>query len=148
MKRSIVTAALAGLVAVSGLSLPEAAQAQPFGFEAFFFGEHQYCWYEGGWRGPGWYWCGYAWRRGYGWGGGYGWHGHGRRGYDGHGGDHGGWHGGDHGGGGAGAAWGRRGRGGRRFVVACGLCPVRISCLFARVRSPGLAPANSPPRQA
>ena len=28
-----------------------------------------------GWNGPGWYWCGYAWRRGYGWGGGYGYHG-------------------------------------------------------------------------
>lgn len=26
-----------------------------------------------GWLGPGWYWCGYAWRSGYGWGGPWGW---------------------------------------------------------------------------
>ena len=41
----------------------------------FFFGGRNYCFYASGWRGPGWYWCGYAWRRGYGWGGGRGWHG-------------------------------------------------------------------------
>ena len=41
----------------------------------FFFGGRNYCWYDDGWRGPGFYWCGYAWRRGLGWGGGYGWHG-------------------------------------------------------------------------
>lgn len=35
---------------------------------------HNYCWYDGGWNGPGWYWCGYGSRRGYGWGGAYGWH--------------------------------------------------------------------------
>jgi len=50
----------------------------------FIFGGRQYCWYDDGWRGPGFYWCGYSWRRGYGWGGGYGWHGwrggHGHRG--------------------------------------------------------------------
>lgn len=41
----------------------------------FFFGGQNYCWYLSGWHGPGWYWCGYAWRHGYGWGGGYGWNG-------------------------------------------------------------------------
>ena len=41
--------------------------------QAYYFGGRQYCWYDDGWQGPGWYWCGYAWRRGYGWGGGYGW---------------------------------------------------------------------------
>jgi hypothetical protein len=41
----------------------------------FFFGGQNYCWYDNGWRGPGFYWCGYAWRRGFGWGGGVGWHG-------------------------------------------------------------------------
>jgi hypothetical protein len=40
----------------------------------WFWGGRNYCWYDGGWSGPGYYWCGYAWRRGYGWGGGYGWH--------------------------------------------------------------------------
>src|SRR5262249_21781720 len=34
-----------------------------------------YCWYDGGWRGPGWYWCGYSFRQGLGWGGPAGWHG-------------------------------------------------------------------------
>ena len=40
----------------------------------FLYGGQNYCWYDEGWRGPGWYWCGYAWRSGLGWGGGYGWH--------------------------------------------------------------------------
>jgi hypothetical protein len=35
----------------------------------------QYCWYPNGWRGPGYYWCGYASRRGFGWGGPAGWNG-------------------------------------------------------------------------
>jgi hypothetical protein len=35
-------------------------------------GRH-YCWYDRGWNGPGWYWCGYATRPGYGWGGVRGW---------------------------------------------------------------------------
>jgi hypothetical protein len=35
----------------------------------------RYCWYPTGWRGPGWYWCGYRFRRGHGWGGPIGWHG-------------------------------------------------------------------------
>ncbi len=34
-----------------------------------------YCWYDDGWNGPGWYWCGQYLVRGVGWGGGYGWHG-------------------------------------------------------------------------
>jgi len=41
----------------------------------YVFGGHEYCWYENGWRGPGWYWCGYGSRRGYGFGGGWGWNG-------------------------------------------------------------------------
>ncbi len=63
----------------------------------FFWGGQNYCWYPVGWHGPGYYWCGYAWRRGFGWGGGRGWHGwgHGGHGGWGHGG-HGG-HGGHHG---------------------------------------------------
>jgi hypothetical protein len=47
----------------------------------YYWGGRQYCWYELGWQGPGWYWCGYAWRRGYGWGGGVGWRGWGRGGH-------------------------------------------------------------------
>jgi hypothetical protein len=34
-----------------------------------------YCWYPNGWRGPGFYRCGWAWRSGLGWGGGWGWNG-------------------------------------------------------------------------
>ena len=33
----------------------------------------RYCFYFNGWHGPGWYRCGYAFRRGLGWGGVYGW---------------------------------------------------------------------------
>ena len=36
---------------------------------------HRYCWYNRGWRGPGWYRCGFSGRRGMGWGGPRGWHG-------------------------------------------------------------------------
>jgi hypothetical protein len=67
----------------------------------FFYAGRSYCWYDNGWDGPGFYWCGYAWRRGFGWGGGYGWHG---------------WHGG-HGGGRGGFS---HGHGGRTFSHSSG----------------------------
>ena len=96
MRKLFFGAALAALATVT--SIP-AAQAQPYAW-----GGRNYCWYDGGWHGPGYYWCGYRWRHGYGWGGGWGWHGWGhgyrhgyyRGGYHGgyHGGRHGGWHGG------------------------------------------------------
>jgi hypothetical protein len=59
-------------LAASGVDLAESVQ--------FFWEGRRYCWYDDGWQGPGFYWCGYRWRRGLGWGGGYGWHGwhHGR----------------------------------------------------------------------
>ena len=41
----------------------------------YVYGGYRHCWYRGGWKGPGWYRCGYAWRRGYGWGGPVGWNG-------------------------------------------------------------------------
>jgi hypothetical protein len=41
----------------------------------FFYGGRNYCWYDDGWHGPGYYWCGYAFRRGLGWGGAEGWRG-------------------------------------------------------------------------
>ena len=57
-----------GLKAViDGATLTEQAQ--------FIWGGRNYCWYVDGWHGPGWYWCGYAFRSGYGWGGGHGWRG-------------------------------------------------------------------------
>jgi hypothetical protein len=88
-------------------------QIAPMENAQFFFGGQNYCWYDAGWQGPGWYWCGYANRRGLGWGGGAGFHGWqrggGRGGHGGHvgrpsgghvrpGGGHGG-HGGGHKGG-------------------------------------------------
>lgn len=41
----------------------------------YSYGGRQYCFYPDGWRGPGFYWCGYNRRRGYGWGGPMGWRG-------------------------------------------------------------------------
>jgi len=41
----------------------------------YVYGGYRHCWYGNGWKGPGWYRCGYAWRRGYGWGGPVGWNG-------------------------------------------------------------------------
>src|SRR5215469_9830696 len=41
----------------------------------FWWKGQRYCWYNTGWRGPGWYRCGFRSRRGLGWGGPSGWHG-------------------------------------------------------------------------
>ncbi|TMJ06442.1 MAG: hypothetical protein E6G97_00030 [Alphaproteobacteria bacterium] len=41
----------------------------------FVYLGRNYCWYPDGWHGPGFYWCGYAYRTGYGWGGPIGWRG-------------------------------------------------------------------------
>jgi len=49
----------------------------------FAFGGRNYCFYPNGWNGPGFYWCGYAHRRGYGWGGRSGWRGWHHHGYHG-----------------------------------------------------------------
>jgi hypothetical protein len=54
-------------IAADGLDVSENAQ--------FRFRGKAYCWYEGGWQGPGFYWCGYGSRHGLGWGGGQGWQG-------------------------------------------------------------------------
>ncbi len=61
-----------------------AAQLNPIQKTAVFvYAGREFCFYPDGWHGPGWYWCGYSWRRGFGWGGPEGWHGwyrEGRRG--------------------------------------------------------------------
>jgi hypothetical protein len=60
-----------------GAFAPPAAleQTSPVETAQFFWGGRRYCWYNSAWRGPGWYQCGFAWRRGFGWGGPAGWHG-------------------------------------------------------------------------
>jgi hypothetical protein len=39
----------------------------------YVFRGRRHCWYDDGWNGPGWYWCGYRLRHGFGWGGERGW---------------------------------------------------------------------------
>ena len=60
--------------AAIGAALPS-SQILPLEKAQFLFLGHNYCWYDGGWQGPGWYWCGFAWNNGNGWGGGEGWNG-------------------------------------------------------------------------
>lgn len=75
MRSSIyVGAVLIGLVGVVGQArampvdrLTPLAVATDVEQAQFFFGGRRYCWYDRGWHGPGFYWCGYAWHRGFGW---------------------------------------------------------------------------------
>jgi hypothetical protein len=60
--------------AAIGGALPS-TQILPVEQAQFFFNGQNYCWYDDGWQGPGWYWCGYAWNNGQGWGGREGWNG-------------------------------------------------------------------------
>jgi hypothetical protein len=41
----------------------------------YVYGGRRFCWYPDGWKGPGWYRCGFHRRHGYGWGGPMGWQG-------------------------------------------------------------------------
>jgi len=90
----------AAVAAIAVIGAAPAARAQ-----FWMWGGREYCWYPGGWHGPGYYWCGYRYRRGLGWGGGFGWRGwtwrdhyHGWRGHYGYRGGYGGYRGGYHGG--------------------------------------------------
>ena len=92
MAAQAASPASAGIVAIDpnpgAGALPFVEEAQivvPFpGVVAplFFFGGRDYCWYDDGWNGGGWYWCGYGYRHGYGWGGGEGFHGWGQHRYE------------------------------------------------------------------
>src|SRR5277367_302881 len=78
-----------------------ASQLLPIEHVQYAYGGQNYCWYDNGWRGPGYYYCGYAYRTGLGWGGGIGWNNWGGGGWRGGGGCfHGGCGGVDCGGGG------------------------------------------------
>ncbi len=52
-----------------------AGELNPVEQAQFILEGRNYCFYLNGWHGPGFYWCGYAFRQGYGWGGPEGWHG-------------------------------------------------------------------------
>ena len=82
------TGAQAAIVDGSANARAALVSSRPIESVQFLFGGRNYCWYPDGWRGPGWYWCGYEFRQGFGWGGGYGWNGWGgrRHGFGGHGG--------------------------------------------------------------
>ena len=84
-----------------------ASQLLPIEHVQYVYGGQNYCWYDNGWRGPGYYYCGYAFRTGLGWGGGIGWNNWGGGGWRGGGaGWHGGgWHGGGGGWHGGGGGW-------------------------------------------
>jgi hypothetical protein len=92
---SLADSAEAGLL--DGAFAARPSQLLPVEKAQFVLNGRNYCWYDDGWQGPGWYWCGYAYRTGFGWGGGYGWNGWRHAGYHGghyHGGAH--YHGGGH----------------------------------------------------
>jgi hypothetical protein len=83
LSTAIMASAALPLASVAGAAMTYSGDAvgvlqhqlAPVEKAQFFFGGRNYCWYDSGWQGPGWYWCGYAWNNGVGWGGGYGWHG-------------------------------------------------------------------------
>jgi hypothetical protein len=85
--RTYVVAVAALVVIASSLDVPVGATpiAAPHALDGgalalaqpaqFFHLGKPYCWYQYGWAGPAWYWCGYGTRIGLGWGGVYGWNG-------------------------------------------------------------------------
>jgi hypothetical protein len=70
----IMNTAQAAPVAVSSQLGAIADRLSPIEKTQFIIGGREYCWYEDGWNGPGWYRCGYYLRPGFGWGGPSGWH--------------------------------------------------------------------------
>jgi hypothetical protein len=90
MFKSIFGVATATVLIAGGVFMPGYAEAVPLGpadlakvagdlqlseKAQYVFRGKQHCWYDDGWRGSGWYWCGYNTRRGLGWGGAQGWRG-------------------------------------------------------------------------
>ena len=78
MKRFLLAAALTMTGLVGICSQAQAMPRDPLTglvtspieeVQLYVYGGRRYCFYPDGWRGPGYYWCGYAWRRGFGWGG-------------------------------------------------------------------------------
>lgn len=73
---SLLTLPAEAALGVGASAAPAALErSSPVEKAQFVWGGRRYCWYSSAWRGPGWYQCGFAWRRGFGWGGPVGWHG-------------------------------------------------------------------------
>src|SRR5262245_3172900 len=69
----VATQANAGSFPVNRLGGAETGLVDQVAVRVFVHEGRRYCFYFDGWHGPGWYRCGFAWRRGLGWGGVYGW---------------------------------------------------------------------------
>src|SRR5271169_3093106 len=68
--------ARAGVGDYSETSLSSLRHSSPIeAIQYYSLNNSNYCWYDAGWQGPGWYSCGYEWDDGLGWGGPYGWNG-------------------------------------------------------------------------
>ena len=69
----VATQANAGSFPVNTLNGIETSLVDTVAVRVYVHEGRRYCFYYDGWHGPGWYRCGFAWRRGIGWGGVYGW---------------------------------------------------------------------------
>jgi hypothetical protein len=69
----VATQANAGSFPVNTLNGIESGLVDTVAVRVYVHEGRRYCFYFEGWHGPGWYRCGFAWRRGIGWGGVYGW---------------------------------------------------------------------------
>jgi hypothetical protein len=90
MRKFVFTGAAVAALLAGGTLLVGDAQSATFSFDGirvaadrlgileetqFIYEGRRHCFYPDGWHGPGWYWCGYNFRRGLGWGGPEGWRG-------------------------------------------------------------------------
>jgi hypothetical protein len=83
--RKLILSAVTALSVVAGAAAAQAAPLAIAGVDhpgdavlskaQYVYRGHDWCWYDRAWRGAGFYWCGYASRRGLGWGGPVGWRG-------------------------------------------------------------------------
>jgi hypothetical protein len=67
------TQANAGIFPVNNLTGAGSDLVDQVAVRVYVHEGHRFCFYFDGWHGPGWYRCGFAFRRGLGWGGVYGW---------------------------------------------------------------------------
>ncbi len=69
----VATQANAGSFPVNNLTGASSDLVDQVAVRVYVYEGQRYCFYFNGWHGPGWYRCGFAYRRGLGWGGVYGW---------------------------------------------------------------------------